>query len=102
MSKETLGLLISLITAIIAVIGLVGALITSLRSGSLKQFILEKMEEAEKKYKDIVDKDERAIAKLEYVINAVKEKYKLLALLIDIKKIIEILVKFSKQVNYKK
>lgn len=92
MSKE---LLITLICAIVAAVGFIITLVTSIRSGSLKQFILEKMEEAEKSGKS-------AVEKLDYVIQAVKEKYKILAFIINIKKIVEILISFSKQVNYKK
>lgn len=88
-------LLITLIVACIAVISTVVTIITSIRSGSLKQFILEKMEEAE-------HLELTGALKLDYVIQAVKDKYKLLALIINIKKIVEILISFSKQVNYKK
>lgn len=87
--------ILTLVYAILATAGIIATIITAARSGSLKEFILEKMEEAEKKF----SKPEE---KLNYVIDAVKEKYKLLSLIINVKTIVETLISFSKKVNYKK
>ena len=40
--------------------------------------------------------------KLGYVINAVKEKYKIPELVLNVKKFIESIIEISKQINYKK
>lgn len=87
--------IITLVFAVIAVVGILVTIITAIRSGSLKEFILDKMAEAETMF----TKPEE---KLNYVIEAVKKKYKILSLIINIKVIIETLISFSKRVNYKK
>ena len=92
MSVDTI---ITLVLAVVSIIGILVTIITSARSGSLKEFILEKMEEAEEKF----SKPEE---KLNYVLEEVKKEYKLLSLIVDIKLVIETLIKFSKKVNYKK
>ena len=86
--------IIELITLAITLVGLVGTIIVSIRNGEMKNFVIEKMEEAEEKFKDL-EKPEKSIKKLDYVINAVKEKYKVLSIIINVKEIIERLVKFK-------
>lgn len=78
----------------IAVLGGLFAIIIALVRGDIKKFVEEKMCEAEKL--ELAGKQ-----KLEYVLNAVKEKYKILELLLNIKKFVEHIIDLSKQINSK-
>lgn len=70
-------------------------IVVAIVRGDMKKFIQEKMAEAEQ-----LDLD--GAKKLQYVIEAVKEKYKLAELFLNIKKFIEKIIEISKQINYKK
>lgn len=70
------------------------AIFVALIRGELKKFIIAKMEEAEKLSGD-------GMKKLEYVLNAVKEKYKVLELFLNIKKFVEKIISISKKINAK-
>ena len=76
--KEIISLVI---LGVICLIGII-SIITAIVRGDMKKFIEEKMAEAEKLSMD-------GKQKLEYVINAVKEKYKILELVLNVKKFIE-------------
>lgn len=89
--KEIISLVI---LGVICLIGII-SIITAIVRGDMKKFIEEKMAEAEKLSMD-------GKQKLEYVINAVKEKYKILELVLNVKKFIEHIIELSKQINYKK
>lgn len=91
MSVETLVSLIMLGAVILC--GIITIVVAIVR-GDMKKFIVEKMEEAEKM--ELGGKE-----KLEFVINAVKEKYKILELVLNVKKFIEYIISISKQINYK-
>lgn len=80
----------------LAIISAIVTIIISIRNGEMKDFIIAKMEEAEKLY-DNLPKPEKSYKKLDYVINAVKEKYKLISLFCDIKTFIEKVVKATKK-----
>ena len=77
-----------------AILSGVITIIVALIRGELKKFVIEKMEEAEKLSGD-------GKKKLDYVLNAVKEKYKVLELFLNIKKFIEKIISISKEINAK-
>ena len=78
----------------VAVISGVVSIIVAIVRGDMKKFIEEKMIEAEKL--ELTGKE-----KLTYVIEAVKEKYKLAKLFLNIRKFIEHIIDLSKQINAK-
>ena len=78
-----LTILSGVITIIVAVV-----------RGEMKKFIIEKMEEAEKITGD-------GKKKLEYVLVAVRDKYKVLELFLNVKKFIEKIISISKEINAK-
>ena len=84
---ETVGLGLAVLIGIIAIV--VGIL-----RGEVQKFIVAKMEEAEAQYKDL-PKPEKSIKKLEYVVNAVKEKYKIADLIMNVRKFIEKIVEIN-------
>lgn len=92
MSVETLitlivlgsAILVSLITIVVAII-----------RGDMKKYIIAQMEEAEKS--GLSGKE-----KLQFVIDRVKEKYKVLELVLNVKKFVEEIISITKQINYKK
>lgn len=87
--------IISLIVlGVVCLAGVISIIVAIIR-GDMKKFIEEKMAEAEKLSMS-------GQQKLEYVINAVKEKYKIPELVLNIKKFIENIIEISKQINYKK
>ena len=88
MSIETIITLITL--GVIALGGIAGIIVAIIR-GDMKKFIVEKMEEAEEKFKDL-PKPQKSIQKLQYVIEAVKEKYKLVNVFLNIKKFVEYII----------
>ena len=86
--------IISLIAlGIVCLAGIISIIVAVIR-GDMKKFIKEKMSEAEKLSMG-------GQQKLEYVINAVKEKYKIPELVLNVKKFIEYIIEISKQINYK-
>lgn len=92
MSIETIISLVVLGVVVLA--GLITIVVAIVR-GDMKKFIVEKMEEAEK-----LDLD--GAKKLEYVLKAVKDKYKILELIVNVKKFVEQIISITKQINYKK
>lgn len=87
--------IISLIVlGVVCLAGVISIIVAIIR-GDMKKFIKEKMAEAEKLSMS-------GQQKLEHVINAVKEKYKIPELVLNIKKFIENIIEISKQINYKK
>ena len=91
MSKE---LIITLVALGITIVSALATIIIALVRGGMKKFIVEKMEEAEKL-------DMAGCQKLQYVLQAVKEKYKVVELVLNVKKFIEEIIKISKQINAK-
>ena len=91
MQVETIISLVVL--GVVVVAGLVSIIIAIVR-GDMKKFIIEKMEEAEKL-------ELSGEKKLEYVLQALKEKYKVLQLLINARKFIESIIAITKQINVK-
>ena len=92
MQVETI---ISLVVAGVILLGGIIALVIAIVRGDMKKFIVEKMEEAEKL-------ELSGEQKLKYVIQAVNEKYKILRLILNIKKYIEYIISISKEINAKK
>ena len=82
------------ILSVICLIGII-SIITAIVRGDMKKFIEEKMAEVEKL--ELSGK-----VKLEYVLNAVKEKYKIMTIILNVKKFIEHIIEISKRINYKK
>ena len=71
-------------------------LAVSLFNGSMKKFVVEKMAEAD------THKDWTAEQKRNFVIEAFKEKYKIAEFVLNCRKFIELVIKYSKEINYKK
>lgn len=92
-------IILFVLLGLIIIAGIVGIVIAIAR-GDMQKFIKEKMAEAEKLYKDL-PKPEKSKAKLKYVLDAVNEKYKILKLLMNIKKFIEKAVEFHNSMNGK-
>ena len=87
-------MIITLITlGVIALGGIVSVLVAIVR-GEVKQFIIKAMEIAEKSGMD-------GSKKLQYVLNAVKEKYQLASIVINVRKFIEYIISISKNINSK-
>lgn len=87
--------IIEIIALCISTIGLITTLFTAITKGKLKEFVIQKMEEVE-------TKELTSVEKFDYVVNAVKEEYKILAILINIETFIEKVIDISKKINYKK
>lgn len=92
MNTELLTIIISV--GFIVIVGAI-SLITALVKGDMKKFVEEKMVEAEKLNMD-------GQAKQLYVIEAFKNKYKILEFMLNVKKLIEHIIELSKQINFKK
>ena len=82
------------VLGIVALSGIIGILVALVR-GDMKKFIEEKMIEAEK------EKGLSGIEKLHFVLDAVKEKYKLLEVFMNVRKFIEHIIEISKNINAK-
>ncbi len=93
----TIGEIVELVALGMAI---VSAIIFIIR-GKVKDYIVEKMEEAEKLYENETDPVKKSTLKLKYVIEAVKEKYKIAALIVNIKKFVEKIIEITKQINHK-
>ena len=87
--------IIELVCLCISTVGLITTLFTAITKGKLKEFVIQKMEEVE-------TKELTSVEKFDYVVNAVKEEYKILAILINIETFIEKIIDISKKINYKK
>lgn len=92
--------IIILISLGIPVLASLVVLIVALCRGEIKKYIIQCMDEAEVIYKDL-EKPEKSIKKLEYVINKVKDKYRLVDLILNVKKFIEYIIEISKGLNSK-
>lgn len=86
--------LIPVILLGIVVLGGLFSIIVAVVRGDMKKFIEEKMVEAEKL-------ELTGEKKLAYVLQAVKEKYKVVELFLNCKKFIEHIIDLSKQINAK-
>ena len=91
MSVQTIILIVALGVSVLA--GIVGVVLAIVR-GEMKTFVKAKMVEAE-------GLEMSGEQKLNYVLQAVKEKYKIMELLLNSKKFIEEVIKITKQINYK-
>jgi len=89
-----LQVLLPIIFLGVALICGVISIIVALIRGDMKKYIEEKMVEAEKL--ELSGKQ-----KLAYVVQAVKEKYKIAELLLNVKKFIEHIIALSKEINAK-
>ena len=90
MNIETIIVLVILGIAVLS--GIIGIVVAVIR-GDMKKFIEEKMIEAETM--------QGSVEKLTYVLNAVKQKYKIVELVLNVKKFIEHIIDLSKQINSK-
>ena len=91
MSVETIITLCTL--GAVALGGIIG-LIVALVRGDMKKFIVEQMEIAEKS--GLSGKE-----KLAFVLKAVKDKYKIMEVVLNVKKFVEYIISISKQINTK-
>ena len=101
MSMDQIKLLIALIILGVMIIGAIVLIVVSIVRGDMKEYIKECMAEAEELYKDL-PKPEKSKKKLQYVIDKVKEKYKLASLFLNIKKFVEMMVEFINSMKPKK
>lgn len=90
MNIETIIVLVILGIAVLS--GIISIVVAVIR-GDMKKFIEEKMIEAEAM--------QGSVEKLTYVLNAVKQKYKIVELVLNVKKFIEHIIDLSKQINSK-
>ena len=87
-------MIISLVVlGVVVLAGLISIIVAIVR-GDMKKFIVSKMEEAEK----LKLSGEQ---KLKYVLQAVKEKYKVMELVLNAQKFVEYIISISKQINAK-
>lgn len=84
-----------IVLGVLLLASLIGLLV-ALFNGSMKKFVVEKMAEAD------THTDWTAEQKRNFVIEAFKEKYKLAEFILNCKKFIELVIKYSKEINYKK
>lgn len=87
--------IIQLIVLIVTTLALIATIVVAIVKGDMKKFIEEKMVEAE-------NSGLSGEEKLKYVINCVKEKYKVMTIILNVKNVIEHIIELSKQINYKK
>lgn len=78
--------LATIIALAIVVIILVVIVIIEIFNGTAKNFILTKMTEAEKMYPKNVDNYQNK--RMTYVVEAVKERYKIVAIFVNVKKFV--------------
>ena len=86
--------IITIVVLGIVLLGTIIGLVTALVRGEMKKFIEEKMVEAEKSGKSGAEK-------LAFVIEAFKEKYKIMQFVLNAKQFIEKVIELSKQINAK-
>lgn len=91
MNIETI--ILTVILGVMAIAGLLGIIIAIVR-GDMKKFAEEKMVEAE-------NLELTGEKKLAYVLQAIKEKYKVLEVLLNCKKFIEHIIGLTKKINVK-
>lgn len=90
--------IVELIALCALVVGGIIAIIIAIVRGEMKKFVEEKMAEAETIYRD-EPKPNKSKLKREYVLSALKEKYKVLELLINAKAFIEKVIELTKKIN---
>lgn len=86
--------IITIIILGIALLGTIIGLLTALIRGEMKKFIKEKMIEAEQSGKSGKEK-------LIFVLEAFKEKYKIMQFILNAKVFIEKIIDLTKQINAK-
>lgn len=86
--------IISLVVLGVVILASLITIIVAIVRGDMKKFIVEKMEEAEKLELD-------GAKKLQYVLEAVKEKYKIMELVLNVKKFVEYIISITKEINAK-
>lgn len=84
-----------IVLGVLLLITLIGLLV-SVFNGSMKKFVVEKIAEADS------HKDWTAEQKRNFVIEEFKKKYKIMEFILNCKKFIELVIKYSKEINYKK
>ena len=87
-------LLITTIVLGVILLATVVFLCIELFNGNMKKFVMEKIAEAEKMFpKDVEDYQEK---RRNYVIETVKEKYKIMSFCLNVQKFIELICKLFK------
>ena len=92
---DTAALITIIFLGVMLLATLIGLLV-SVFIGSMKKFVVEKMAEADS------HTDWTSEQKQKYVIDEFKKKYKLAEFILNCKNFIEIVIKYSKEINYKK
>ena len=87
------AIILAIVLGVVALGGVVAIIIAIVR-GDMKKYIEEKMVEAEKL-------ELSGEKKLAYVLQAVKEKYKIAEVVLNCKKFIEHIIGLTKQINAK-
>lgn len=90
----TIKEIILLAVAIISLLGAIFSIISSIVKGELRKFVEEKMKIAE-------ESGLKGEQKLNFVLEAVKEKFKLVSLISSARKIVEEIIDLSKKINAK-
>lgn len=88
-----------IILGILLVVAIV-SFIVALCNGSMKKFVIEKMEEAEKKFPKGTENYQAN--RRNYVIQAFKDKYKIGQFILNVKQFIEYIIEVTKQINSNK
>lgn len=86
--------ILSLVIMGLGLISSILAFVIEIKKGKVKEFIIEKMESAEEKFTD-------GEAKLQYVINAVADEYKIFKFILNTKTFVEKIIEISKKINHK-
>lgn len=94
--KEIIYLILLGLVILSGVVGIIYAIVR----GEVKKFVVEKMQEAENRYKDL-PKPAKSKAKLEYVIKCVSDKYKLVDLFLNVKKFVEKIIEVANSLQRK-
>ncbi len=90
----TIKEIILLAVAIISLLGAIFSIISSIVKGDLRKFVEEQMKIAE-------ESGLKGEQKLNFVLEAVKEKFKLVSLVSSARKIVEEIIDLSKKINAK-
>lgn len=93
---DNIQFIIPIIILGVLLLGSLVGLLIALFNGSMKKFIVEKMAEADS-HADWTSEQKR-----NFVIETFKEKYKIMEFILNAKKFIELVIKYSKEINYKK
>lgn len=90
----TIAEITELIGLCVSIISLVATIVVSVKKGSMRDFIIKKMEEAEASGKSGKDK-------LAFVVAEVAEKYRIMKVFMDTRAFVEKIIDATKKINSK-